>query len=142
MGHGEACSAQQAAPHDVDDAIRLPADDEHREVGFERGKRSGIPRNVGGPVRPTDMVCADCPRCFFRNDAVCTEGLGARWIKVSLIFTLVLGVVGTAYQLVALRSYAPLADAEGWGAQNAFSAPQGLESVPTGCARASVDSSE
>jgi hypothetical protein len=44
---------------------------------------------------------------FFGRDA----GLGAWWIKTSLICTLVLGVAGTAYQLLALRGYAPLADA-------------------------------
>ena len=48
---------------------------------------------------------------FFRNDAAAQKDLHVRWIKVSLVFTLVLGVAGTAYQLVALRCYAPLADA-------------------------------
>jgi hypothetical protein len=48
---------------------------------------------------------------FFRNDAAAQKDLHARWIKSSLVFTLVLGVAGTAYQLVALRCYAPLADA-------------------------------
>ena len=47
---------------------------------------------------------------FFASDAVTRSGLGARWIKPSLIFTLVLGVAGSAYQLFALRCYAPLAD--------------------------------
>jgi hypothetical protein len=37
--------------------------------------------------------------------------LRAPWIKVSIIFTLLLGVAGTAYQLSVLRCYAPLADA-------------------------------
>jgi hypothetical protein len=48
---------------------------------------------------------------FFRSEAAPQSGLGARWVRYSLIFTLVIGVAGTAYQLVALRCYAPLADA-------------------------------
>jgi hypothetical protein len=48
---------------------------------------------------------------FSRNDAPVEKDLHSRRIKVSLLFTLILGVTGTAYQLVALRCYAPLADA-------------------------------
>jgi hypothetical protein len=48
---------------------------------------------------------------FFRNNAAAQARPCAPWIKASLLFTLVLGVAGTAYQLVALRCYAPLADA-------------------------------
>jgi len=47
---------------------------------------------------------------FFRNDCTAQVGLGAHGIKLSLVLTLVLGVAGTAYQLVALRCYAPLVD--------------------------------
>ena len=48
---------------------------------------------------------------FFRSEAAARAEFGAAWIKPALIFTLVLGVAGTFYQLVALRFYAPLADA-------------------------------
>jgi hypothetical protein len=47
---------------------------------------------------------------FFGRDAATQPGLGAQWIKISLICTLALGVAGTAFQLFALRCYAPLAD--------------------------------
>jgi len=47
-----------------------------------------------------------CPR-----DNAAKTGLKAKWIRYSLLFTLVLGVAGTTFQLVALRAYAPLVDA-------------------------------
>jgi hypothetical protein len=48
---------------------------------------------------------------FFKRTGAAPAGLGAQWIKSSLVLTLALGLAGTAYQLVALRCYAPLADA-------------------------------
>lgn len=48
---------------------------------------------------------------FLNRDAAVRSGLGAPWIKISLICTLVLGVSGTTYQFLALRCYAPLVDA-------------------------------
>lgn len=48
---------------------------------------------------------------FFRDDGAAEFGPGAPWIKLSIAFALVLGVAGTAYQLVALRCYAPVVDA-------------------------------
>jgi hypothetical protein len=48
---------------------------------------------------------------FFRSDAAAQPGLVAPWIRISLICTLVLGVAASAFQLIALRCYAPLADA-------------------------------
>jgi hypothetical protein len=39
-------------------------------------------------------------------------GLGAPWIKLSIILTLAIGAAGTGYQLVILRCYAPLVDAK------------------------------
>jgi len=49
---------------------------------------------------------------FSRSSSAVATDIGAgRWIKASLIFTLVLGVAGTACQLLALRFYPPLADA-------------------------------
>jgi hypothetical protein len=48
---------------------------------------------------------------FVRHDAAAQTGLVTPWIKPALIFTLVMGVAGTLYQLAALRAYAPLADA-------------------------------
>jgi len=48
---------------------------------------------------------------FLRKEAAARAGFGAPWIKPALIFTLVLGLAGTAFQLAALRCYAPLADA-------------------------------
>jgi hypothetical protein len=49
--------------------------------------------------------------CFFAGDAAMRAGLGAPWVKISLICTLVLGVAGTTCQLFTLRCYTPLADA-------------------------------
>jgi len=49
---------------------------------------------------------------FCRSGAVEQRPSGVSWIKFSLIFTLLLGVAGTAYQLVALRCYPLLADAK------------------------------
>jgi hypothetical protein len=49
---------------------------------------------------------------FFGNDGTAKMGLGVPWIKFSIVFTLVLGVAGTAYQLLALRCYAPMVDAK------------------------------
>lgn len=48
---------------------------------------------------------------FCGNDAAPQPGRAAPWIKASLIFTLLVGVAGTAYQVVALRCYAIVADA-------------------------------
>jgi len=47
---------------------------------------------------------------FFGRETASQSGLGAPWIKISLIGTLVLGVAGSTFQLFALRCYAPLAD--------------------------------
>jgi len=49
---------------------------------------------------------------FFRSSAAPQAGLGARWVRYSLLCTLAVGAAGTAFQLAALRAYAPLADAE------------------------------
>jgi hypothetical protein len=49
---------------------------------------------------------------FCRSRAIEQVASGVPWIKFSLIFTLVLGVAGTAYQLAALRCYPLLADAK------------------------------
>ncbi|MGA3126749.1 MAG: hypothetical protein ABSD13_08515 [Candidatus Korobacteraceae bacterium] len=49
---------------------------------------------------------------FCRSRAIEQVASGVPWIKFSLIFTLVLGVAGSAYQLVALRCYPLLADAK------------------------------
>ena len=51
---------------------------------------------------------------FLRNDVAARVGLGTSWIKYLLSFALIFGVAGTAYQLVALRFYAPLVDAGRW----------------------------
>lgn len=48
---------------------------------------------------------------FFRSRAGEMRAVNPLWIKPALILTLVLGVAGTAYQFVALRAYAPMADA-------------------------------
>jgi len=49
---------------------------------------------------------------FFRSRGVVATDLGGRrWIKAALVLTLLLGVVGTACQLLALRFYPLLADA-------------------------------
>jgi hypothetical protein len=48
---------------------------------------------------------------FVRSDPTTKLGRGTRWIKLSIVLTLVLGAAGTAYQLVILRCYAPLVDA-------------------------------
>ena len=49
---------------------------------------------------------------FFRSSSEVAIDLGARrWIKAALVLTLVLGVAGTACQLLALRIYPLLADA-------------------------------
>ena len=47
---------------------------------------------------------------FFVYPSV-TKRLDGLWIKPCVVFTLLLGIAGTAYQVVALRCYAPLADA-------------------------------
>jgi hypothetical protein len=48
---------------------------------------------------------------FFLSGGVVVAGLGVgRWIKASLILTLVLGAAGTTYQLLALRCYAPMVE--------------------------------
>jgi hypothetical protein len=57
---------------------------------------------------------------FFANSAGASAGLGTPWIRNSVLCTLVLGVAGTAYQLVALRVYAPLADAGQWARAETF----------------------
>lgn len=63
---------------------------------------------------------------FFRGNTAVQAGLRARWIKYSLLFTLVLGVAGTAFQLFALRAYAPLADAGILGRSDRFLGPPGF----------------
>jgi len=57
---------------------------------------------------------------FFRRSTSAPVGSGAGWIKGILTCTLVLGVAGTTYQLVALRVYAPLADAGKWARSETF----------------------
>ncbi len=57
---------------------------------------------------------------FFRRSTGAPVGPGPGWIKSLLTFTLVLGVAGTMYQLVALRVYAPLADAGRWARSETF----------------------
>jgi hypothetical protein len=47
---------------------------------------------------------------FFRRPPAAGTGLQARWVKISLVWTLALGLAGTALQLALLRAYAPLAD--------------------------------
>jgi hypothetical protein len=52
---------------------------------------------------------------FCRNRGAALADFGGRRIRFWLILTLALGLAGTACQLVALRIYAPLADAGIWG---------------------------
>ena len=47
---------------------------------------------------------------FFCHAAAVKTGLGAPWIRIALLGTLVLGVAGTGVQLILLRCYALLAD--------------------------------
>jgi hypothetical protein len=51
---------------------------------------------------------------FMRKDGFARVGSGTPWIRYLLSFALIFGVAGTAYQLAALRCYAPLADAGRW----------------------------
>jgi hypothetical protein len=48
---------------------------------------------------------------FFRKDAAAQSGFSATWIKASIIFMILVGVAGTACQLVVLRCYPLMADA-------------------------------
>jgi len=47
---------------------------------------------------------------FFRRDAAAPASGSAMLVKLTLVVMIGLGVAGTAFQLVALRSYAPMAD--------------------------------
>jgi hypothetical protein len=48
------------------------------------------------------------------------------WVKISLLCTLAIGVAGTAWQLIALRCYGPLADSGTWKREERFMGPPGF----------------
>jgi hypothetical protein len=48
---------------------------------------------------------------FFQRDIAKQIHFGGKWIRGVMVVTLAIGAAGTAWQLIALRAYAPLADA-------------------------------